>query len=52
MAYLVGKWDQISMVMNEEPNFEQNVANEYCKDSDADGRLTAAGPPPAAASAV
>jgi len=35
------------MIVEEESNFEENVpSNEDCKDNDADGRKTAAGPPP------
>jgi hypothetical protein len=38
MADLVSKWDEVSMVMEEESNFEEKVANEECEDDDADGR--------------
>ena len=43
---LVGKWDDVSMIMKEKSNFEENVPNEDCEDS---GEETAAGPIPVAA---
>lgn len=43
---LVGKWDEVSMVMKEKSNFDENVTKEDCDDS---GEETAAGPIPTAA---
>ena len=46
---LVGKWNKISMIMEEKSNFDENVSNEDCKDSWNEETAAAAGPIPTAA---